>query len=105
MNGTKRKGDEKMMTESEKKIGEAFRGVFPDQAVYEFHYSPQTFVIRVYEPGLHENKMVDEFCVEEKGGDIVWYDFTHTTNLGPIDGSKLQKKLEEWDARKDEGGK
>ena len=36
----------------------------------------------------------DQFHVEVVDDKIVWYDFTHTTELGPIDGSEIIARLE-----------
>lgn len=37
---------------------------------------------------------VDVLHVREENGRITWVDFTHTTDLGPVDGSEIKDRIE-----------
>lgn len=92
--------------EEEKKIVEAFRGAFP--FAYGFHYPSGTFVVRV--PDHFPEDIRDEFTVcvvrdDGSEGDIVWTDFTHITCLGPLNGSELKKRLDEFKPEKEGEGR
>ena len=42
----------------------------------------------------------DEFTVSVTNGRITWHDFSHSTDLGPLDGSELAAKLDEFSKTK-----
>lgn len=41
---------------------------------------------------------MDEFCITIEGGRMRWDDFTHTTDLGPLDGSEIEERMAAFDA-------
>ena len=87
------------MTETENKVVAAFQTWEPKcygfnadgegVCVVEFNGLKDDFTVRLGE--------WDEFNVSVKNGRIEWIDFTHTTDLGPVDGSELKSRMEEWE--------
>lgn len=38
----------------------------------------------------------DEFTISVENNKLVWYDFTHTINLGPLNGSEINHRLKKF---------
>jgi len=73
-----------------KNLLHAFKAHTPFENIHCKHAHPDGFCdIAFVDKGIF-----DVLHVREENGRITWVDFTHTTDLGPIDGTEIFKRLE-----------